>query len=76
MTIEEIRKNAPSGAQKYRVNADGSIDYYRWKNNEGMNMVLAWGKHIWYGIKAPLRAFLLLWGFSLGEILWLRWGGL
>ena len=34
-----------------------------------VNMVLAWGKHMWYGIKAPLRAFLLLCGFSLGGFL-------
>ena len=47
MTIEEIRKNAPEGAQKYKVNADGSIDYYRWKNNEGMQW---WSTWCWLGV--------------------------
>ena len=42
MTIEEIRKNAPDGAQKYRVNTDGSVYYYRWKNNEGMQWWSTW----------------------------------
>ena len=37
-----------------------------------VNMVLAWGKYIWYGIKAPLMAFLLLCGFSLGGFLMSR----
>jgi len=47
MTIEEIRKNAPDGAQKYRVTADGSVDYYRWKNNEGMQW---WSTWCWLGV--------------------------
>ena len=47
MNIEEIRKNAPDGAQKYKVNADGSIDYYRWKNNEGMQW---WSTWCWLGV--------------------------
>ena len=47
MTIEEIRKNAPDGAQKYRVNADGSVEYFKWKNNEGMQW---WSTWCWLGV--------------------------
>ena len=46
LTIEEIRKNAPDGRKKYRVNADGSVDY-RWKNNEGMQW---WSTWCWLGV--------------------------
>lgn len=42
MTEQEIRDNAPSGAQYYAVQSDGTIGYYQFKQNEGYRQWL-WG---------------------------------
>ena len=42
MTEQEIRDKAPSGAQYYAVQSDGSIGYYQFKQNEGYRQWL-WG---------------------------------
>lgn len=47
MTIEEIRKNKPYGAQKYAIGSNGNVEYYRWKINEGYQWWSTWG---WLGV--------------------------
>ena len=69
MTIEEIRKNAPAGATHYS-DLEGEVVFYQKTNN-----LIFWDDvyNVWDEIyfelpelKPPLRAFLLLCGFSLG----------